>query len=253
MLRKLYISVSILFVAFTVKAQANALWKTISKQEAMAMIEHSKSWFQTTASYSLTISHATYEGYDAISPHEKQNGYFKKYANGFHSSFLGINTIQNKNYLFTLDTSKHIILVSNPVKSFEPVNASDLDGIQKRLDKCSAIKLLETGQTKTLRLEFTSKDSPVSIYEFCLNKDGLPKSIMICYTKEVKSVKGAIVKPKLIIEMDNYKIGITPAKNELNDAEYFQRKDKNVLVLNDNYKKFSLLDQRVPTNLVKNK
>ncbi|MHB8259765.1 MAG: hypothetical protein ACYDCN_00970 [Bacteroidia bacterium] len=251
MSKTIYIFISILFTAFILKAQANAAWQTISKQEATDMIEHSRNWFQTTNSYSFTLSYATYAGHEAVSPYEKENGYFKKYAKGFHSCILGIHTFQNKNYLYTLDTAKHIIIVSNPVKSFDPVSAGDIESIQNKLDICSTIKVLTIGETKTLRLEFVKKSS-VSSYEYCLNKEGLPKSITICYANEVKSAKnGAMVKPKLIIEIINYKTGVNPTKDELNESGYFYKKDKDVLVLSNDYKKYSLLDQRVPTNNTK--
>ncbi|HEX7412691.1 MAG TPA: hypothetical protein VF411_01505 [Bacteroidia bacterium] len=247
----LHISFTFMFTALIIKAQPNSAWQNVSKQEAAAIIEHSKNWFQTTTSYSFTISHATYAGHEAVSPYEKQNGYFRKYSNGFHSCILGIHTIQNKNYRFTLDTSKQIILVSNPLRSFEPVSAGDLANLQKRLDKCTAIKLKTVGQVKTLRLEFP-KNSPFSMYEFCLNKDGLPKSIVIYYSGEVKSVKNAeMVKPKLMIEIDNYQSTIHPYKDELNDSKYFNEKNKNVLALSDGYRKYTLLDQRVPGNNIK--
>jgi hypothetical protein len=251
MIKIVHIQIIVLFAAFYTKAQPDAAWQTVSKQEAVAIIEHARNWFQTTPSYSFTVSHASYAGYTSSTPHEKQGGYFRKYATGFHSYALGINTIQNKNYLITIDTTKHIILVNNPLKKFEPINPEDLKDIQKRLDKCTAIKMLTTTQSKTLRLEF-SKNSPVFTYEFCLNKDNLPKSITICYAREVKSTtNGAMVKSKLVIEFDNYHTGISPSKDELSSSKYFYEKNKNVLALNDTYEKYSLLDQRVPTNTTK--
>jgi hypothetical protein len=84
----------------------------------------------------------------------------------------------------------------------------------------------------------------VSAYEFCIAQDNKLLSVDIFYNKEVKSLDGKMVKPRLSMVFQNYSTGISPAKDEISESRYFTI-NHNQLILKEAYKNYRLLDQRI--------
>ncbi len=222
--------------------QGNTVYEDVTKEDAIKFLQQINTWFHSTASYSYTVTHATYAGHQASVPYEQKKGYFKKYATGFHCYIMDVHSIQNKNYLITIDSSRKLILVNNPTRTFVG-NKISIDDYIKTLDKCKTIKMIQKGKNKTLRIEFEKKFS-VAAYEFTVGKDGLLHSILVFYAKEVKAVNGSMVKPKLSIAFEKFETGINPGKKELNESEFFALTNGS-FQLNESYKGYTLLDQRI--------
>lgn len=227
------------------KGQENK-YVTLSKEDAGKIFQKINRWYTSTPSYSFVIIHATYAGHASKTPYEQRKGYFKKFSTGFHSSIADIQSIQNKNYLITMDSVKKIILVNSPLKDFEQKNSISLADYEKILEKCTSISILN-GKTKTLKIEL-KKNHAISSYEICLNKDELFQSITVFYANEVKSKTGQMVKPKLTIVFENYNVKIPIEKDELNENKFFLVGNNTVLKLKDNYGDYTLLDQRIKHN-----
>ena len=116
------IYISLLFFSFGFNPiQKKTGWIELKKEDAAKMLQEQSKWYASTPSYSCIITHATYEGYEAIKPYEQKSGYVKKFKNGFHSYMMDIHTIQNKNYMITIDSVRKRILVNYPSKSFENI------------------------------------------------------------------------------------------------------------------------------------
>ncbi|MGZ3904853.1 MAG: hypothetical protein ACXVC6_14230, partial [Bacteroidia bacterium] len=171
-----------------------------------------------------------------------KRGYFKKFAGGFHSFIMDYHTIQNKNYMLTVDTIRKNILINDPSKSFENNNFS-VEEYSKVLEKCISVKISESAKTKTLRIE-CDKYSPVSFFEFGIGKDNLLQFIKVFYREEIKSLQGKMAKPKLSIIFQNYATGVLPAKNEIDDAKFFSV-SKGIIVPAETYKNYKFSDQRI--------
>lgn len=223
------------------KSQDNKAYVTISKEETVKLLQQVNHWYASTKTYSFSIIHSTYAGHKATVPYDQKKGYFKKFSSGFHSYVAGLHSLQNKNYLIIIDSVKKIILVNDP-KNFEN-NGFSSDDYIKALDKCNSLKISDDGKIKTVRMEF-AKNAPVASYELGINKQGNFHAITICYAREVKSLQGEMVKPKLNILFEKYSGVCTPERNELNDAVFFSV-NANVLKLRDEYKDYKLLDQRI--------
>jgi hypothetical protein len=232
-----------LLFASMVEAQTSRVYKLLDREEAGKMFQKINKWYTTTPSYSFDIIHATYAGYQSQVPYERKKGYFKKYSTGFHSYIADIETIQNKSYKLTIDSTKKIMLVSNPVKSAGNSNTFDINEYQEALKKCTSIKIAE-GKTKIIRMEFDAQYT-VAAYEIYLNEDELFQSILVFYNREVKLKTGQMVKPKMGIVFENYTTKISPEKDELNDNKFFLANNTQVLELNKTYKNYTLLDQRI--------
>lgn len=243
MFLKCNIFVLLFFLNLSVNAQVKGEYKVISKEEAVKTLQKINKWFSATPSYSFAVTHTSYVGHNSSVVHEQKRGYFKKFKEGFHSYMVGINTIQNKNFSVTIDTTSKIILVSDPLKNFEG-NKLSMDEYLKLLDKCMAIKqVINNDNSVTVRMEF-GKNSSVTAYEFVIGKTELLQAITIYYANEVKTLDGKMAKPKLHIAFESYASSIPFTKNELDESQYFSL-SKTTLVKKDKYKEYELLDQRL--------
>jgi hypothetical protein len=223
-------------------AQKNLLFKPITKEEASKYLLQINHWFTSTASYSFTITHATYKGHEAASPYEMKRGFCRKFPKGYHSNIAGIHTLEIKNYIIKIDSSKKLIAVTD----YDPKNRKgfSLDEYGAQLDKYAAFKLAESEDYKTVRFE-AAKNQPISAFEFSFYKDGSLHAVNIYYAREVKTLQGESVKPKLGIQFDKYATSVIPQKNELNESQFFTVNSNNTLLINPAYKEYTLLDQRI--------
>jgi hypothetical protein len=219
----------------------------LSKEDASAILQQINQKYSSSPSYSFTMSHAVYAGNDATSPspYEKKSGYFKKFPAGFHSFIAGVHSIQNKNFLISIDSIQKIIMVSNPKKGTENWELPAKEYLNS-LAKCKAIKIEQGDKTKTLRLEFDKKN-PISAYEICVDNSNQFKSALIFYAREVpaKKLGGKSVKPKLNIVFDHYAWKAVPEKDELSEARFITVNTNNTIALKEAYKNFTLLDHRI--------
>jgi hypothetical protein len=233
----------------TLGMQAQTKWTTIDKKEMSEVLSRISEWYKNTSSYSLTVTHTSYENYTTTIPFEKRTGYFKKDKNNYHSNMLGFNTIQNENYKIVVDTSNNAILVSNPDKSIG--NAYTLNDYERILNLCSEIKKSVGLNNEThFRLELKQGHN-ISYYEYIVDAEGFLKQMVWYYDKEVwknvddkNSEKG---KPRLSVAFSGYTKNSTHAKNEF-DASKFIIKKENKIVLTEKYKGFRLYDQRIVMN-----
>jgi hypothetical protein len=228
--------------AFASFQQANNGFVDIDKADAIKLVQQVNNWFHTTSSYSFTVTHATYAGHQATVPYEQKTGYFKKFTTGFHSYMMDLHSIQNAKFLISIDSTKKIITVNNPTRTFAE-NMNSMDDYLKAFDKCKFIKIAQTAKNKILRMEFEKK-SAIAAYEFTIGKDGLLSGITVFYSGEVKSKTGQMVKPKLSIVFEKYHTGVLPSPKESNESMYFVMSN-NRIELNESYKGFKLMDQRI--------
>ena len=241
---KYYISMFLLaMLSLQLHAQVEPV--IVARVDMAKVFEKMNTWFRNTPSYSLTVTHASYENYTIEVPVEKTIGYFKKEKENYHSFLIGIHTVQNSKYKFVIDTSEKVILVANPDQlawtSYTP------DDYVELLKNCSSIKMSSVGTDKLYRISLPS-NYPIAAYEFLVNADGLPKEIVWYYNQEIKKDENdekSKVKPRVSIRFSDYKTTNTfNYKDEFSDELYFVNQNK-VLTTTGRYKDFKLSDQRV--------
>lgn len=238
-----------MFLAFETKAQQPNTWVIVSKDEMAKTFEKMSNSIKYVQTYSMVVTHASYENYKTNVPFERYVGYFKKDKNNYHSFLLGIHTIQNSKYRISVDSTAKIMMVANNDNNsiWDNYGLQDYKDI---LSICSTIKMINVGTDKLYRLEF-KEPNPLTAHEFVMSAEGILKKITWYYAKEVQkdpedknSAKG---KPRLEITFSEYKKNSSIPKNEFDENIYFTRNDKR-LVLTDRYKQYELSDQRLIAN-----
>lgn len=232
-----------LLLNFHIEAQHQST--SVSKDEMAKIFEKMNAWFRNTQSYSLIVTHASYENYTTEIPVEKMKGYFKKEKENYHSFLMGIHTVQNSKYKFVIDTSEKIMLVANPDQlawtSYTPDDYTSL------LKNCSTIQMSIIGTDKLYKINLPAY-SPIGAYEFLINPDGLPKKIVWYYNQEIQKDENdekSKVKPRVAIFFSDYTTTNSfNFKNEFSEELYFVN-HKSVLMPVGKYKNFKLNDQRL--------
>lgn len=212
------------------------------------IFEQMNNWFKNTATYSLTITHASYEDHKTIVPVEKSVGYFKKDKNNYHSFLLGMHTIQNSNYKIVVDSSEKILMVANPDQLVW--NTYTLDDYTYILKNCATIRVTDSGTDKKYRMDF-DKEANISSYEFLFNQDGLLKEVVSYYNEEVKKdddENSPKVKPRISITFSEYKKNpVLNYKEEFDESKYITKKNDK-LIPAEAYKDYKFSDQRLNLN-----
>ncbi len=244
-MRLKYYILFLTFFLFTVELNAQQQMTIVPRVDMAKIFEKMNAWFRNTSSYSLTITHASYENYTTEVPVEKSVGYFKKEKESYHSFLIGIHTIQNDKYKFVIDTSEKIMLVANPDQlvwtGYTP------DDYNVLLQNCISIQMSSVGTDKLYRINLPA-NSAIAKYEFWVNADGLPKEIIWYYNQEIQKDENdekSKVKPRVSIRFSDYKTTNSFSyKNEFSEDDYFVNQNS-VLKPVGKYKSFKLNDQRL--------
>lgn len=241
---KNYIIVFFLTLLF-VQLHAQTESVVVPRTDMAKIFEKMNAWFRNTPSYSLTITHASYENYSTVVPEEKAIGYFKKDNQNYHSFLIGIHTVQNSKYKFVIDTSEKMILVANPDQlAWSSYTPDDYDALLKN---CISIKMTTVGKDKLYKINLPA-NFPIAAYEFLVNSDGLPKEIVWYYNQEIQKDENdekSKVKPRVSIRFSDYKTSTSfNYKMEFSEELYFVNQNS-VLKTIGKYKGFKLSDQRI--------
>jgi len=234
-----------LFSSLITKAQTGN-WTSLGRPEMAKLFDKMNNWFKNTASYSLIITHASYENYNTMVPVERSVGYFKKDKNDYHSFLLGIHTVQNSVYKIVIDSSEKIMMVANPDQlTWNTYTAGDYEVMLKN---CVAVKKMNNSVEKKYRIEFAA-GSAISHYEFVFDQDEFLKEVISYYGLEIKKdgddKNSPKVKPRISILFSGYKISpVLNYKEEFDESKYFFRKNGK-LVPAERYRTFKLSDQRI--------
>jgi len=220
-------------------------WTSISKEDLAKAFEQVGDKYKNSASYSMNVTHASYESYTDVKPHQRSKGYFKKEGNNYHSMLLGIHTLQNERCKLIVDSAKKVILVSDPDKSMQKdpvaINYASLLSIY------SALKYAASGKDKYYRIE-TKQNNPIAAYEYIIDGSGFMKDIVFYY-RAVKKEPGAsgseTLSPRLHIEFSAFAENIKfNYQQEFDENRYIMKKEKKY-VLREPYQDYQLLDQRI--------
>lgn len=188
-------------------AFSQTVWKTISKEEFLKVLEKVEKLYRTGSSYSVEVSHASFKDYATKTVHDKSTGYFiKDSKNNYHSYLMGIHTVQNEKYKVVADSAKKSIMVSGRDASLD--KAMNPVDFSKSMEKCTAIKYYVSGTNTLYRVEF-SKNYPYNAYEMETDADAQVKKLILYFNSELpldpndKNSKKS--KPRVEITFSNYK------------------------------------------------
>lgn len=225
-------------------------WKISTKEEIASEFKKINEWYINNISYSIDITHNSYEDYKSKIPHETSKGIFVKNNTCYHSFLLGIYTLQNENYKVVIDSMNLILLLSNPDRSFNNlVNIQDyLDGLLV----CKTIKKSEPSLSeRRIRLEFSTR-SPIEAFELVYFPEGNIKEMTTYYAGKVKK-EGAKQeeirkKPRLSLSFTNYNLNPKLTQDEFSEKKYLSVSKGKKPLLIGSYKKYKLSDQRIIVN-----
>jgi hypothetical protein len=249
-LSKKFLYISIFYFASVSLSLAQVItWSNSTKEEVAKEFEKINAWYKNADTYSLIITHKTFEDYKTTTPFEKMTGYFKKNKNTYHSFLLGTHSIQNSNYKVVVDSAHALVMVSNPDKSFDsPVSMKDYsDGLMI----CKSFKKFEGDKERRIRLEFGEYHT-VNSYEIMYYPEGNVKEITIYYNTAVKKdeddINGIKKKPRLTVTLSDYKTNVSFNKDEFSEHKIIGVTKDKKLFLQANYKTYKLSDQRLMMN-----
>jgi hypothetical protein len=243
-MRKIQVIFIIMLFCFSfqgMRAQDNS----ISKEEMGKVFEATNNWFRTTPSFSMGVTHASFENYTTEAPADKTSGYVIKEGSNYHSFLLGIHTIQNKYYKIVIDTAEKIVVVANPDQlTFLSYTQDDYKVFLKN---STATKMIQAGKYTYYKVELPAAN-PISFYEILKDEKGLLREVKWYYNQQIRkdpNDASSNVKPRMSISFSNYNESPKPNYTEtFSESPYFIQKDGK-LVVTVAYHTFKLLDQRI--------
>jgi hypothetical protein len=248
--------ISFIFLFFLFAAQAFSLdgWETATKSEFLSSYKKAMEWFGKTQKFSVSISYSSYIDHTSTSPFEKSEGLYIKDGKKAYSNVLGIKTVQNELFRFSVDTSEKLIILNNMSES--ELSVIDMKSFEMLLENAKTIKKQKSATGGiSYKIEF-KPDMLYSSFEIELNENGLLKIQRFFYATEMKeesndsdeygNVNKSSVssKPRLEISFSNYQTQLRPElSKEFSEKKYFSQSGKKI-ILAERYKAFQLKDYR---------
>jgi hypothetical protein len=222
-------------------------WKVLSAKEANTKFAELNSKINELSSFTVSVSHRTFENYETTKWAFQYDGYVKKQGNNYHSLLMGLHTIQNEKYKLVMDTSKHIILVSLPSEQVDLGNYTAQN--EKLMSACKEIKM-KTEPEKTIFHFVFNEMMMYSKSELSFNKELLPLSIKIYLNKQVKVKKDGVEKldkPRVEVNYTNYIKNVKFSANEFSEKKYFREVNSSFIPA-EAYKDYTIKDLRLKTS-----
>ncbi len=196
-------------------------------------------------SYSFTINYSSFKEYSDVKPYESQYGIAIRDGIHLYSKVLGAITIQNKQLRIVIDSAKHFIKITDPIKGQEP-NFNINDYI-KVIGICKSVKRKELDKIIAYRFEPKSSQGIVA-QEIYLNDEFLVKSVIFYANRhDIRTgneINSEMLYPKLEITISNFKKVQKINKTTFSTDEVLAL-TKNGIVLKGKYRSFKYFDGRV--------
>jgi len=232
----------VIFLCFAFKYSTK--WTTINKDDAAKELLEMGKKINEIKIYSFHVTYKSYEGHDLTIPHQTMEGFLIK--SGINSfNYLGETyTIQNKKLRVIIDSVKKVIKVTDPMEDVE--GKANINDYIKSMEFCKEIKKSLDNSIVAYRLENKAKRGIVA-HEIYL--EGLfVKESTLFYANDISKrvnneTKRETVYPKLQILFSDFK-SLKKVDIEIFNTDKFVIIKNGQIVLNDNYKKFKLIDGR---------
>jgi hypothetical protein len=145
-MKTIYVSIVLLFVAFSSAAQADSRAKAAGDFRAV------NAAYINTHQVQMDVTYTLFSGYTSTAAFETDRGVFMKQGNNTYSELLGIVSLSNSNATVTLDSNEQTIVVTDPPdKNHTDPSLVNLDSILKL---CSSVEYKELGELNYYRLRF---------------------------------------------------------------------------------------------------
>jgi hypothetical protein len=216
-------------------------WSPASKEElknCMASIDRK---MKSMDHYQVSITHLSYEDHSSEIVHDRSVGFYRRDRKRYHSSMMGVNTIQNEYLRVVIDSTNKIISIGDPDASLEQQPSPELRDLA--FDRCSSIlKSEQKSNGKAFKMNFPDSYS-LSSCQIAEDENSLLSEIVILYNRKVKNLQHKEVRPKLKIIFSNWKISGEFSENEFSESRYVV-KNGSKYQLTGAYVHYKLLDQR---------
>lgn len=224
--------------------------RKIDSKQASGIFKSIAEWYRDTESFNVNIEFASFKSHQSTSPHEIKSGYLKKSGKKFHSSLMGLETVQNEFYKIIIDTATNTIAVKDAeLSAWDEINPMI---IQKGLTTSQSIFLDELEDRNILKM-IPAKSSSINYYELDYDKNYRIQQVTLKMTKEALADDGKTtykIAPKVHIRFYNYGKGNLIIANEFATSSYLNIQE-NTLKGVGKYANYKILDLRVKEKIKK--
>jgi hypothetical protein len=221
-------------------------WETITRNDFDKVMGQVGAYFDKHSTYSVNVTHASYKGYEALSPFDKMNGFYKKDGNNYSSLLLGIRTIQGPKLRVVIDSLKRSIMVTEPVT----FKNSDLTVVNYEYASSYVISYKEMSTTTgTLyRVEFNDSLPRYAAYEIEVTKNNIIRDIVIyfrdSYSVDMSRPNAPKTHPKVRIDFENFNDKAVFTPEEFDVSKYVMLRGNDLVITGAAYKNYRLVDAR---------
>lgn len=222
----------------------------INSKQASGIFKSIAEWYRDTESFNVNVEFTSFKNHQSNSPHEIKTGYLKKSGKNFHSSLMGLETVQNKFYKIIIDTASNTIAIKDAeLSAWDEINPLI---IQKGLGTSQSIFLDELDDRYILKM-IPAKSSSINYYELDYDKNYRIQQVTLKMTKEALADDGKTrykIAPKVHIRFFNYGKGNLIEANEFATSSYLNIQE-NTLNGVGKYANYKILDLRVKEKIKK--
>jgi hypothetical protein len=199
-------------------------------------------YYSNLKALSMQMTYTSFKSPTSTEVADKSVGFFKKDKSNYHSYFMGIRTIQNNKYKFTINEFSKMIMVWN--KDTTAYSIVDLD--EKKLDSSLiiSIKIAHLTEETRIRIDY-KKNIEIQTIEYSISKFGYIKEIILNYCRNFVNDQGEneLTYPRLNISFSDINAKYIANRDEFDESKYFFEKDS-ILQLKPLYQTYKLRDYR---------
>ena len=142
----------------------------LAAQDAIADFTAINKAYENHTKVSMLIDYSLYSKLSDKFPEKRMTGFYKRQEQWTHSKLLGVETIQNDNYLLMVDPAEKVIMISNP-----PTNAAATPisvSIEQALAICESVQFNpESADQASYTMTFNPESSEYHHIKIFFNKN----------------------------------------------------------------------------------
>lgn len=213
------------------------------KKDLREQLIKTKDFYDNLSKVSFDLEYSLYKNYSTQIKYQGMSGFYRKSLNNYHSSVLGIITIQNDDAKMVIDTTSRTIIVQDVDSSLD-INLLNLS-LDEVISKVTSIKKWEVGDIKAFKMDFAAAYNNFSAITFFVNKDNSLHKLVL-YFSSLQDIEGKREKPRVEIYYRNIDKKPKFSRQEFKFSE-FVTESSGKYTLTNNYKGFSLYNQKQST------
>lgn len=216
----------------------------VAVEEMAGVLKSVRKFYKQTSNYRFDVYYFSYKGHESSIPFEESTGYFIKSGNNYRYELMGVEAVQNDEFLIAIQKEYKKVMVNNVSEDNDALKIKEMELSLSKIDKIYKSVL---GNLVTYHLYY-NKNSSVSQTDIKIVNNEYIERIIFFFSKaqswENEKGEKLSAKPRLEVIYKNFRKNLTVNQEDFYTSRYLKT-EGNILKIAEKYKGYELLDLRI--------